>query len=80
YDVDESLRIAGGGNLLLPTNNDYMGEYSIKDIILSLQYTFGEKTFDDLVYIEVSLPNGKLANGNSRDANIAIVLRYLLDN
>lgn len=80
YDIDESLRIAGGGNLLLPTNNDYMGEYSIKDIILSLQYTFGEKTFDDLVYVEVSLPNGKLANGNSRDANIAIGLRYLLDN
>ncbi len=80
YDIDESFRVAGGGNWLFPRNNDYKGEYSIKNVILSLQYTFGEKSFDDLVYIEVSLPNGKLANGDSKDTRIAIGLRYLLDN
>lgn len=79
YDVDESFRLAGGGNWLVSKDDDYDGKYSIKDTILSLQYTFGEKTFDDLVYIEVSLPNGKLANGDSRDPSIAIGLRYLLD-
>lgn len=79
YDIDESFRVAGGGNWLFPKDNDYEGKYSIKNIILSLQYTFGEKTFDDLVYMEVSLPNGKLANGDSKDARIAIGLRYLLD-
>jgi len=79
YDIDESFRVAGGGNWLFPKDNDYDGQYSIKNVILSLQYTFGEKTFDDLVYLEVSLPNGKLANGDSKDARIAIGLRYLLD-
>jgi predicted porin len=79
YDIDESFRVAGGGNWLFPEDDDYDGKYNIKNIILSLQYTFGEKTFDDMVYMEVSLPNGKFANGDSKDARIAIGLRYLLD-
>ena len=79
YDIDDSFRLSGGANWLVPIDNDYNGEYSIKDTILSLQYTFGEKTFDDIVYLEISLPNGKLANGDSRDAGIAIGLRYRLD-
>jgi len=79
YDIDESFRLAGGGNWLLPRDDDYEGQYSIKDIIFSLQYTFGEKSFDDLVYLEVSLPGGKLANGDSRDVSVAIGFRYLID-
>lgn len=79
YDIDESFRVAGGGNWLLPKDDDYEGDFSIKNVILSLQYTFGEKTFDDLVYMELSLPQGKLANGDSKDARIAIGLRYLLN-
>ncbi len=79
YDIDESFRLAGGGNWLIPRDKNYEGEFSIKDIILSVQYTFGQKTFDDLVYMEVSLPNGKLADGEKRDVSVAIGLRYLLD-
>ena len=79
YDIDESFRVAGGGNWLFPEDDDYDGKYNIKNLIFSLQYTFGEKTFDDMVYAEVSLPNGKYANGESKDARIAIGIRYLLD-
>ncbi len=79
YDIDESFRVAGGGNWLFPKDSDYDGKYSIKNVILSVQYTFGEKNFDDLVYVEVSLPQGKLANGESKDTRIAVGLRYLLD-
>ncbi|HEY9129907.1 MAG TPA: hypothetical protein VIN02_08725 [Sulfurovum sp.] len=79
YDVDQSIRIAGGGNWLFPEDDDYEGKFSINNVILSLQYTFGEKTFDDLVYVEVSMPNGKLANGESKDTRFAIGIRYLLD-
>lgn len=84
YDIDESFRLAGGGNWLFPKDNDYEGEFSIKNVIFSLQYTFGEKTFDDMVYMEVSLPNGKLANGDGKDTRIkdtriAVGLRYLFD-
>jgi len=79
YDIDENFRVAGGGNWLFPKDNDYEGKYAIKEIILSLQYTFGEKTFDDLVYIEVSLPNGRLANGDKRGSSVIVGLRYLID-
>jgi len=78
YDIDDNIRIAGGGNWLYP-EDDYKGKYSVNDLILSFQYTFGERTFDDLVYMELSLPNGKFADGESRDASITIGLRYLLD-
>ena len=79
YDIDESIRLAGGGNWLFPEDNGYEGEFSIRNVIMSLQYTFGEKTFDDMVYIEVSLPQGKFANGESKDTRVAVGLRYLLD-
>ena len=79
YDIDESFRVAGGGNWLFPEDDHYNGKYNIKNLIFSFQYTFGEKTFDDMIYAEVSLPNGKLSNGESKDARIAIGLRYLLD-
>jgi len=78
YDIDDNIRIAGGGNWLYP-EDDYKGKYSVNDFILSFQYTFGKRTFDDLVYMELSLPNGKFADGESRDASITIGLRYLLD-
>jgi hypothetical protein len=80
YDIEENYRIAAGGNWLIPRDDKYDGKYSIKNLLLSFQYTFGKKTFDDMIYMEVSLPNGKLANGKSRDVSVAIGLRYLLDN
>ena len=79
YDIDESIRIAGGGNWLFPKDDEYKGKYSVNDLILSFQYTFGERTFDDMVYVELSLPNGKFSDGEKKDASIAIGLRYLLD-
>jgi len=79
YDIDDDIRVAGGGNWLFPEDNEYNGMYSIKNLIFSLQYTFGEKTFDDLVYMELSLPNGKFADGESKNASITIGLRYLFD-
>jgi predicted porin len=77
YDISDSIRIAGGSNIMLPTSGDYLGSYSIKTNILSLQYTFGAKTYDDLIYIEVSTPRGRLSNGDTLDLSVAIGLRYL---
>lgn len=79
YDFDEGYRLAAGGNWLIPRDNDYEDEYSVRDLIFSFQYTFGEKTFDDLVYIEASLPSGELANGEKRDSSITMGIRFLLD-
>jgi len=79
YDIGESFRLAGGGNWVFEKDNDYEGEFSINNVIFSVQYTFGEKTFDDMAYIEVSVPNGKWANGDTRDTSIAVGMRYLFD-
>jgi len=77
YDISDSIRIAGGGNWMIPTDDEYLGKYRIRSNILSLQYTFGNKTYSDLVYIEVSTPRGRLANGDSLDISLAVGMRYL---
>jgi len=77
YDISDTVRLVGGGNWMIPANDDYQGEYRVRTNIISLQYTFGTKNFDDLVYIEASAPKGRLANGDELDISLAIGLRYL---
>jgi hypothetical protein len=79
YDFTENIRIAGGINWLIPKDSDYQGQYRIKKTILSLQYTFGKRTFDDLIYLEIAQPEGRLANGDTHDMTVAIGFRYLLN-
>lgn len=79
YDFTQSIRFAFGGNWLKPRNDDYSGQYNMKKSIFSLQYTFGRKTFDDLVYVEVSIPKGYLANGDAMDPSVAVGLRYFFN-
>ena len=78
YDVTNQVRTVAGINWLHPTGG-YEGEYEIKKGILSLQYTFGKRTFDDVVYLEVALPQGSSAEGIRGNTSIAIGLRYLID-
>jgi len=77
YDISDMVRLVGGGNWMIPANDDYQGEYRVRTNIISLQYTFGTKNFDDLIYIELSAPRGRLANGDELDISLAIGLRYL---
>jgi len=79
YDFSKSIRFAFGGNWLTPRDDDYTGLYTMKRSIFSLQYTFGKKSFDDLVYIEVSVPRGELANGDTMSTSVAVGLRYRFD-
>lgn len=78
YNINDTFRLAAGYNRLSPIDNRYQSSYNIKKNILSLQYTFGAKTYNDLVYIEVSVPNGRLSNGEKLSTSVAIGLRYLL--
>lgn len=78
YDVSDQIRTVAGLNWLHPTG-DYQGQYEIKKGILSFQYTFGQKTFDDIVYLEIALPHGSSAKGIRANTSIAIGLRYLID-
>ncbi len=79
YDLGNSIRFACGGNWLEPRDSDYAGEYDLKKSIFSLQYTFGRKTFDDLVYVEVAIPKGYLANGDALGTSVAFGMRYLFN-
>ena len=83
YDFTDSIRFAGGFNWLNPRESEYQSEYqseySVKKGIFSLQYTFGKKTFDDLFYLEVALPHGRSANGESYKTSTAFGMRYRLD-
>jgi len=79
YDLDKNIRFAGGGNWMIPRDDHYKGHYSIRKGILSLQYTFGKATFDDLVYLELAFPKGHLADGTPLKTSIAIGFRYLFD-
>jgi hypothetical protein len=53
--------------------------------IISIQYTFitppmnNQNTFDDLVYMEISIPNGRLSNGVKTRTSISIGMKYLID-
>ena len=79
YDFTKNVRVAGGGNWMIPKDDAYLGDYSIKKGILSLQYTFGDATFDDLVYVEMAFPKGHLSNGEAQKTSVAIGVRYLFD-
>ena len=79
YDFSDSIRFAAGGNWLYPKDSDYNGMYNIRKPIVSLQYTFGKKNYDDLVYVEVTFPKGYMANGERIEANVAVGLRYLFN-
>jgi hypothetical protein len=79
YQFNESIRLACGGNWLIPTDSNYQGEYSIETLIFSAQYAYGDKDFKNLVYTEVSIPNGELANGDPQKIGIAVGLRYYFD-
>ena len=78
YDFTNQIRTVAGVNWLYPLG-DYAGQYEIKKGILSLQYTFGQRTFDDVVYVEVALPHGSSALGRRAHTSIAVGLRYLID-
>ncbi len=78
YDVTSQIRTVAGINWLKPTGG-YRGQYEIKKGILSFQYTFGKRTFDDVVYVEIALPHGSSASGVRGNTSVAIGLRYLID-
>ena len=78
YDFTNQIRTVAGVNWLYPIG-DYEGKFEIKKGILSLQYTFGKRTFDDVVYVEVALPYGSSALGVRAHTSIAVGLRYFID-
>lgn len=79
YDYNTQFRIAGGYNYLKPKYNyQHKSAYKISDTILSLQYTFNASNFDDMIYMEISIPSGNLANQTKPNTSISIGFRYLI--
>ncbi len=78
YRVNDAVRTAFGYNYLRPVDEEYTGEYHVKDLIASLQYAF-DTGFDDMVYIEGRYSKGHQADGSRTPSVIAAGFRYLLD-
>jgi hypothetical protein len=80
YDYSNQIRFAAGYNYLKPkSTTTYYTPYKISTTILSLQYTFNKRTFDDLVYVELSIPNGRLSDGQRKKTAISFGFHYLID-
>jgi hypothetical protein len=80
YDYTNQTRFAIGYNYLKPKlNSHYNSPFKVSTTILSLQYTFNKRTFDDLVYVELSIPNGRLSDGQRKKTAISFGFHYLID-
>lgn len=77
YDLSSALRGVGGWNVLRPHEDEgYTGSYRVEDYLLGLQYTFGDRTFDDMVYVEYRFAQGRDSAGDGFKDNAAVGLRW----
>jgi len=67
--------LVGGGNYLTPDDDqEQAGEYEIFYTVLGLRYTFD--SFNRMVYAEFRNDHGKLANGQERDNEFTLGVRW----
>lgn len=76
YDFNRKWRIVAGFNTAVESESNYNGEYEINEVILGAQRTFREHDFHDMIFVEVSINGGLLADGSDRDSTASIGFRY----
>ena len=78
YRLSSVWRAIAGLSLLEPEDDAYEGHYRNREYILGFQWTFWRKTFDDMVYAEYLLNDGRLADGTGRPDALAVGFRTKL--
>jgi len=78
YRIEEKWRLALGFNYVFPDDQEYQGQYEVKDYIASMQYSLNEN-YTRLVYFEVKHSRGTNADGSEMGSAAALGFRYLLD-
>ncbi|HIG40960.1 MAG: hypothetical protein ABGY96_06335 [bacterium] len=76
YDLSRKWRLVAGHNRLRPASSNYAGEYDIKETVMGIQFTFGERDFNDMVFVEAAYNQGHLADGSPSDSQISVGFRY----
>ena len=76
YDLNRKWRVVAGFNTAIEDQSSYTGDFSVKEVILGAQRTFREHDFHDMIFVEVSLNQGRLADGSDGDSRVSIGFRY----
>ena len=76
YDLNRKWRVVAGFNTAIEDQSSYTGDFSVKEVILGAQRTFREHDFHDMIFVEVSLNHGRLADGSDGDSRVSIGFRY----
>jgi hypothetical protein len=79
YDVRSNIRVVAGYNYQDPKDDTYTGQFNIRAFIAGAQYTFNERNYSDMVYVEFLNDNGRLADGGEKGSIITIGGRYGFD-
>jgi len=81
YDVMRHLRMIAGVNISHPRDDEYEGDFQDRNYIAGIHYAVGRAsstyrhTFDDMVYLELQMTQGRLADGATSDNTIAMGFR-----
>jgi predicted porin len=76
YDLNRKWRVVAGFNTATENQQNYSGEFDVKEIILGAQRTFREHDFHDMIFVEFSVNRGRLFDGSDGDSTVAIGFRY----
>lgn len=77
YQFSQRLRAVAGYNYLDPDAGDpNAGEYKIESVILGLQFTYRNRGFGDIIYIEADLRNGRQVDGTPSENAYTVGIRY----
>jgi hypothetical protein len=79
YDVKSNIRVVAGYNYQEPMDDKYTGQFNVRAFIAGAQYTFGNRDFSDMVYVELINDNGRLADGGEKGTIITLGGRYKFD-
>jgi len=79
YDLRSNIRVVAGYNYQEPIDDQYTGQFNIRAFITGAQYTFNERNYSDMVYVEFLNDNGSLADGGEKGNIITIGGRYGFD-
>ncbi len=72
------IKLNAGYEYQTPHDSHYQGDALIDALTIGAQYTFGKKTFDDMVYLEYQFNSGRSFDGGSLSNALAVGLRYRL--
>lgn len=77
YQINRRFRVVGGFNYLKPDETDpNAGQYLIKYVLIGVQATFRDETYDQMAYLQIVIDEGRSFDGTKGDNILALGFRY----